>query len=132
MEDLNKNHKNIRKNHVKRYIHQGFFFFFGTVFQALLQNNLLFFFYQFSHSYFSCLLLHPYHSLYLPCFHLRLELSQYSWAAFCLISLFAFLNVMMNGDFWDFLFYYDKLSIIKCKCARQVAIDLSRSSRRCP
>ena len=42
----------------------------------------------------------------------------------------SFLNVMMNKDFQGFWSYSGQLSNIKCKCIRQVVVDLSGRSRR--
>ena len=41
----------------------------------------------------------------------------------------SFLNVMMNRDFLSFLSYFDQLSCIKCKCVRQVVVNLSGNFR---
>ena len=56
----------------------------------------------------------------------------YSIGQFSTPSDSSFLNVMMNEDFWGFLSYFDQLSNIKCKCIRQIIVNLSGSFRRHP
>ena len=121
------------KIYVKRYIKVFFFFFFfyRQYYKLFSKNNLLLSFIN-SLTLISCVF---FFTLILPYIcHVFFS----SMSCFCIVGqLFVppvsfFLNVMMNEDFWGFLFYPDQLSIIKCECAKQVTIDLSGRFRRCP
>lgn len=129
MGDLNKNHKLIRKNQVKRCIHK----IFGTVLQAFfLKNQTPLLFFLFSIFFLSSL---PFFALILS-YICHVFFSSMS-CTYTIGQLFvplgsSFLDAMMNGDFQGFFLCSNQLSIIKYDCTKQVTVDLSRSFSKCP